>query len=224
MKTNGRVVALTGADGRLGRLLAQALAASGDTVAAVVRPPATGRKDLPASSPSDFFTADLADENEVERCFRNILSRHGRIDALIHAAGSWDSQPLLQTGLRDWRRLLDSNLTSAFLCVRETVRAMQGTGGRIILFSSAQGADQGRAMQAPYGAAKAGIIRLAESVTAEFGASGIRCWVVAPSTILYGAEASEAVSAASVVALCSRLLTQSEEPPNGSVIRLYRDP
>lgn len=215
-----KVVVVTGAGGRLGSRTAEVFAAGGAQVAGVVHhEEAAQRVKLPRE---DVFIADLANEADVERCFHDIGARFGAVDVLIHAVGTWNMSPLLETRLEDWDALMRTNLTSAFLCFREAARAMQGRGGRLIGFAAGQGVDQARAQQAAYAVSKAGVMRLVEAVAAEYAGQGITAHAIAPSTILFGdEEGQKGVRAEDLIDLCLYLCSRAADALNGKTIRAY---
>ena len=211
-----KTVVVTGAFGRLGRLLTRRLLADGATVAGVDARAADGA----ASDRLHLFKADLSDEAAVEAVFEQVAGAVGPPDALVHTVGMWDGQPLAATSLADWETVLRVNLTSAFLCFREAVRQMDGRGGRLVGIASRQGADGGLAEQAAYSASKAGVVRLVEAVAAEHGARGLTAAAVAPSTILFDGNGA-GVSAEHVAALCAYLCSDDGAVHNGAVLRAY---
>jgi len=215
-----KVIVISGAGGRLGRRLVEAFAGEGAQVAAIVRHEGAPH---PANLPGvRFFTADLSGEADAERCFAEIRAAFGGIDVLIHAVGTWNMKPLLETRLEDWEGLMRVNLTTAFLCFREAARAMQGRGGRLIGFAAGQGVDQGRRQQAAYAASKAGVARLVEAVAAEYAGQGISAYAIAPSTILVGGEEEQkGVKAEDLIDLCMYLCSPAGEALNGKTIRAY---
>src|SRR5690606_22419218 len=148
-----------------------------------------------------------SDESQVRSCFDRIKTHFRRVDAVVHAAGRWESRPFAQTSLEDWRRMMDANLTTTFLCFREAVRVMDGPG-TLIAFSARQGADGAVAEQASYGAAKAGVIRLVEAVAAEYRDRGITAHAIAPSSILFDRE-GKGVFAGDLVEICRSLMSQT---------------
>ena len=214
---SAQTVYVTGAGGRLGRVLLRHLQDAGATVVALdlVRPDIDGLAHAAA--------VDLADEEAVVAAFAAAVEAVGAPDALVHVAGSWDGRPLVETSLADWNGQIQPNLTTAFLCFREAARHMlQSDGGRLVGIASRQGADGAPAQQAAYAAAKAGVVRLVEACAAEFEGRGITATAVAPSTILFGNEApgTPGISADEVAATCAQLCA-TRQAANGEVVRLY---
>ncbi|HYE97217.1 MAG TPA: SDR family NAD(P)-dependent oxidoreductase [Rubricoccaceae bacterium] len=214
----GKVVVVTGAGGRLGRVLVRQLLEVGARVAGLDLVPAS---DLPEGALA--LGADLGSEDEVVDAFARIGRSLGPADALVHTVGMWAGKPLARTSFDDWETMLHVNLTSAFLCFREAARAMQGRGGRLVGIASRQGADRGAAEQAAYSASKAGVMRLVEAVAAEYDGTRITAAAVAPSTILFGGEGDDAkgVSVEDVAALCVYLCGPGGAVHNGAVLRAY---
>ncbi|MDX1548710.1 MAG: SDR family oxidoreductase [Rhodothermales bacterium] len=210
------VVVVTGAGGRLGQRMAEGFAAHGATLAAVGRDAA--RTPFPAGAAGQPFGADMTDEEAVAALFAEVTDTLGAPGAVIHTVGTWAGDSLLATSLADFRKLVDLNLTSAFLCFREAARHMRG--GRLIAFASAQGADRGRAEQYGYSAAKAGVVRLVEAAAEEFDGTGLTAHAIAPSTILYE-EDGEGVEAADLVDLALYLCTDAGAALNGATLRAY---
>jgi 3-oxoacyl-[acyl-carrier protein] reductase len=217
---SGQTILLTGAAGRLGRVLAPRLAAAGARVAAA---------DLEAPSfdhaSITTFAADVSREADTERLFSEVAERVGPLDALIHTVGMWAGAPLAETPLADFEEVLRVNLTSTFLCFREAVRHFRGAGrpGRLVALASRQGVAGGVAEQPAYSAAKAGVVRLVESAAAEGAPHGITAAAVAPSMILYGSEpaGTAGVSAERVAALCAYLASPAGRDHNGAVLAAF---
>jgi NAD(P)-dependent dehydrogenase (short-subunit alcohol dehydrogenase family) len=217
--SHDRFVIVAGASGRLGRALTRHLL---DTGATVVGIDAAGID--PAAEHEHFhaLTADLTDERGVERVFADAARIAGAPSALIHVVGMWDGKPLVDTSLEDWRRVMDVNLTSAFLCFREALRHFRGHG-RLVAVASKQGTEGGVAQQAAYSASKAGVVRLVEATARELAGTGITAAAVAPSMILFGGEdeGTQGVSVARIAALCTYLSSEVGAEHNGSVIRAF---
>lgn len=212
-----KTAVLTGATGRLGGLVAAELDRRGYHVVALVR-----TVDEALSTNYSAYPCDVTAEDSVVTVFEHLRSVHGRIDAMIHTVGAWGLTPLLETTLSDWRAIMDANLTSAFLCLREAARFMATTGGGgIVAIASGQGADRAPARQGAYAASKAGVIRLAEAIAAEFDDRGITARVVAPSTIRFDEGAGPGIPADELVRLCVNLSDPKYPVANGALIRAY---
>jgi len=223
MNLTGKVVAITGANGRLGQRLVQGFGQQGATVAGIVRDEAAASAlAFPPGVTGRAFAADLTDEGGVEGCFRQIGEQCGRLDALVHAAGGWAMKPLLETSLAEWQGLMRHNLDSAFLCFREAARLMQGHEGRLIGISAGQGADRGRAQQGAYSASKAGVVRLVEAAAEELAGTGVTAHAIVPSTILFEeAPGTPGVRVTDLVALCLYLCSEAGAAHNGAALRAY---
>ena len=217
-RSNRPVAVVTGAAGRLGRALGAELNRRGIPVAAIVRSPSEA-SDITGMQP---FVCDMTDEASVVATFLRVREEMGPIGHCVHAIGAWDMKPILETTLAGWRQLLDVNLTTAFLCIREAVRHMahEGTGG-IVAIASRQGADRAPTGQAAYSASKAGLIRLAEAVADEHGPHGLTIRVVAPSTILFDGDSGAGIPVVDLARLCVDLTDPRHAAPNGSVTRAY---
>ena len=212
-----RVVVVTGADGRLGRVVAAQLAEAGARVAGLDRAPhGTGELSV---------QADVTAEAAVEAAFAQVAAALGEPDALVHTVGMWDGGPFAETSLADWRTVLEVNLTSTFVVFEAAVRRMLAAGhtGRLVALASGQGADRGLAQQAAYSAAKAGVVRLVEAVAGEYRADEISAAAVAPSMILFGDEEADArgVEVEEIARLCVTLCGPAGGIHSGSVLRAY---
>lgn len=218
----GKIVAVTGAAGRLGQRFAVRFAELGAIIIAVVRDEQQAMNiPFPPEAEGWAFPVDVTNEEMVSACFAQVGQQFGRLDVLIHAVGSWGMQPLADTNRDMWQQMMDVNLTSAFLCMREAAKLMQH-GGCVIGVSSAQGADAGKAQQAAYGAAKAGVVRLVESIAEEYAPMGVTAHVLAPSTILYGEENEGAgVFADDLVDAAVYLCGPAGQAHNGTTLRMY---
>ncbi|MEX0747897.1 MAG: SDR family oxidoreductase [Rhodothermales bacterium] len=215
-----KVIVITGAAGRLGRHLVQRFAEEGAVIAAVVRDDEEARSiPFPENAEGWAFPVDVTDEELVKACFRQIGDQFSSIDAVVHTVGGWESRPLAETSLEAWNNVMTLNLTSAFLCFREALPLMKA-GGRLIGMSSGQGADGGRAEQAAYSAAKAGIVRLVEAVTEEYRGTGITAHAVAPSMILFDGD-GEGVSVHDIVEICRSIIAETGNALNGATIKAY---
>lgn len=207
-----RHVLVTGAAGRLGRVLVQTLAEAGARVTAL------DREAPPGPARGLALAADMLDEAAVADAFAQAEADGGPLDAVVHTVGMWDGAPLAETTLEAWRRVLDLNLTSAFLLFREAARRL-GADGVVVGIASGQGADRAPAEQAAYAASKAGVIRLVEATAAEAGAP--HAVAVAPSTLLFEGGTGAGIAAEAVAALCARLCGPDGAHHSGATLRIY---
>ena len=135
------------------------------------------------------FQADICDEAQVTRLVADVVGHFGSVDILVNNAGITRDGLVLRMELTDWQRVLDTNLTGAFLTSKAAARFMvRQRSGRIINISSVVGI-MGNAGQANYAASKAGLIGLTKSLAKELSSRGITCNAVAPGFIDAGMAA-----------------------------------
>ena len=170
-----RIALVTGAGSGIGRAVARALAAEGWTLALMGRREAPLRETLPDAL---HLPADVADETQVDAAFATLRQRHGRIDLLFNNAGTGAPPvPLEDLTLEHWKRVVDINLTGAFLCTQAAFRLMKAQsprGGRIINNGSIS-AYTPRPFTAPYTSTKHAITGLTKSLSLDGRAHDIAC-------------------------------------------------
>lgn len=134
----GKVAVVTGASRGLGRAMAEALAKAGARVALVGRDIA--KLDEAAKACGDgamIFPCDVTSEEEVAALEARVSEHFGKASILVNNAGVNLRKPVTEFTLEEWRWVMDSNLTSAFLCSRAFVPHMKGAGyGRILNMTS----------------------------------------------------------------------------------------
>ncbi len=133
----GKVAMVTGGNGGIGLGMAKGLAQAGARVAVAARnaDKSRGAVDQLTRLGGDAIavTVDVADEASVDTAVRAVVDRLGRVDILVNNAGiNIRKQPQEYT-LAEWRHVLDTNLTSAFLCSRAVYPVMKGAGGGKII-------------------------------------------------------------------------------------------
>src|SRR3954454_8859181 len=177
---DGKRVVITGAGRGLGTLLAHAFSRAGASVALVART----EKDLKAVAedlpgPTLVVSGDVTDEDFNEAVADAVTAEWGGLDVWISNAGI---SPIVagprETNPSVWRKVLEVNLTGAFLGARAAARVM-GDGGRIIFTGSVLG-ERPRAGLAAYSASKAGLTGMAKGLALDLASSGITVNVVAP--------------------------------------------
>ena len=126
---------------------------------------------------------DVENEDQVKIAFKTISGDLGKIDILVNNAGITRDQLLMRMKRADWDAVLNTNLTSAFLCTQQAISSMlKQRWGRIINITSVFG-QMGQAGQANYASSKAGLIGLTMAVAREVGSRNITCNAVAPGFI-----------------------------------------
>jgi 3-oxoacyl-[acyl-carrier protein] reductase len=187
MKLDGRVALVTGASQGIGYACALALARQGATVAAVARNQAKLDELVAviasAGGKSAAFVMDVTDEEQVKSGIKAALAQFGKIDILVNNAGITRDQLVMRMKRADWDAVLNTNLTSAYLCIQQVIGSMlKQRWGRIVNITSVFG-QMGQAGQANYAASKAGLIGLTMAMAREVASRNVTCNAVAPGFI-----------------------------------------
>jgi NAD(P)-dependent dehydrogenase (short-subunit alcohol dehydrogenase family) len=182
MAPNAKIALITGAGSGIGRATALALLREGYTVVLAGRH-AQALEQTAAQAKSDAaralpVVADVSDPASVQRLFEKIKGTFGRLDLLFNNAGTnAPPLPLEDLPLEQWRRVIDVNLTGAFLCTQAAFRLMKEQsprGGRIINNGSLS-AHAPRPNSAPYTAAKHALTGLTKSTALDGRKYDIAC-------------------------------------------------
>src|ERR1700678_594704 len=187
MSLSGRVAFVTGASQGIGRACASKLAAEGATLAVAARNQEKLNELVSeitaAGGKSAAFAMDVADEEQVKSGVKAAIAQFGKIDILVNNAGITRDQLLMRMKRADWDAVLNTNLTSAYLCIQQVIGSMlKQRWGRIINVTSVFG-QMGQAGQANYAASKAGLIGLTMAMAREVASRNITCNAVAPGFI-----------------------------------------
>ena len=179
-----RVAVITGGSGGIGLATAERMAQSGAHIVLWDRDRASLDGAQQALPDAICIVADVTDEAEVERATAEVMSRFGRIDILVNAAGVTSARlAVTEFPLDLWRRILDVNLTGTFLVCRSVVKEMQKANrGRIVNLGSVAG-KEGNPFSSGYSAAKAAVIAFTKSLAKELADTEIRVNCVAPAII-----------------------------------------
>ena len=180
----GRAALVTGGNRGLGKAMAQALAQAGASVILVARDAAKLEEAAAAISAAGgtaaVYPADVADEAQVESLRDAVLRDYGKLDILVNNAGINLRKPLVEFTLEEWRRVIDTNLTSVFLMCRAFVPLMRGRGyGRIVNIGSTM-SRVSIAGRAAYSSSKAAILGLTRALALELAPEGITVNAMCP--------------------------------------------
>jgi NAD(P)-dependent dehydrogenase (short-subunit alcohol dehydrogenase family) len=187
-RLDGAVAVVTGASGGIGRAGSIALAQAGADIAVVGRDRAkleeTARAVEAAGRRAVIVQADVTDEAAVSRMREEILRNFDKVDVLFSNAGI--TSPMLLTDLPpdEWRRIVDVNLTGAYLCARAFAPDMIARKhGRIIQMGSIL-SGRGMATRTAYCASKAGLANLGAAMAFELGPHGITVNTIGATVIV----------------------------------------
>lgn len=185
-----RKAIVTGAASGIGRATAERLGAEGANVCvnyyADAEAEAAGEvvAAIRAHGPRALAVqADVGDEKQVERLVATATGELGGLDLLVNDAGVEDAAPLLELTLRDWERILRTNLTGAFLCLKQAAEAMASADGGVIVNVSSVHEFIPWPGYAHYCASKGGLKLLMETAARELAPRGIRVLSIAPGAI-----------------------------------------
>jgi len=199
---SGQVAIVTGASRGIGSAIARTFVQAGARVAMVARSAeqlervaaelreiyCAGRPEAVTGEDEDrgvfTFGADVADKEQVKQVVARTVEVWGRIDILVNNAGILQPATIEQIDLLDWQRMLDINLTGAYLCTREVVPFMKKSGrGRIINIASISAQTGGVSGGAHYAASKGGMISMTKTLARDLAPYGITANAIAPGVI-----------------------------------------
>jgi NAD(P)-dependent dehydrogenase (short-subunit alcohol dehydrogenase family) len=184
MDLTGKVAIVTGSGRGLGRAMALALAQAGADIVVTARTKAEieetaqeiekkGRKTL-------VVQADINNPQHVDHLVHQAIERFGKIDIIVNNAGIAIAKPFQEMSLEEWRRTLDTNLASLFLCCQAVGPYMiQQKRGKIINITSIDGA-AGKANLVAYCASKGGVIQFTRALAVEWAKFNIQVNAIGP--------------------------------------------
>lgn len=184
--TSSRQAVITGGTRGIGQAVARRLAADGFSLVLNYKGDEAQAERISAelagiSARVSLVKADVTTPEGVKRLFSK-ASAGGRIDLWVNNVGDFLFKPLIDTALEEWNHILDSNLTSAFLCCKAVIPHMRTRGGGQIINIGMMHADRLRAVPntVPYTVAKTGLLILTKSLAKAEGRYGIRVNAVNP--------------------------------------------
>jgi 2-dehydro-3-deoxy-D-gluconate 5-dehydrogenase len=185
----GKVAIVTGGNGGLGLGMARGLAGAGARVVVAARnrdKSLRAAAELEALRPGGGALAvevDVTDEASVTALFAEVEARCGRLDILINNAGINIRKPPQELTLAEWRKVIDTNLTSAYLCAHAAYPAMKrGGAGKVINLGSMMSIF-GAGFAPAYAASKGGIVQLTKACAAAWARDNIQVNAILPGWI-----------------------------------------
>jgi len=185
---SGRTALVTGSSRGLGRAVAEGMAKAGARIVVngteAARVETAVRELRAAGFAAEGAAFDVTDEAAIVQAFEGFDKAGIEIDILVNNAGIQMRKPLVEFSSADWRKVIETNLTSAFIIGREAgKRMLPRKRGKIINIASLA-SELARPTIAPYTAAKAGIKNLTKSMAVEWAASGIQANAIGPGYML----------------------------------------
>ena len=181
MELAGNIAVVTGSSSGIGLALVRALLDRGAIVYGLSRSVTRIERDR-----FYWLHADVTSEDEVIRAFGEVLEQHGRVDLLVNNAGFGFFRDVETIGSADWRRLIDTNLTAAFLCTKQVVPSMKARRRGMIVNVGSVAGKRGIKGGTAYCASKFAINGFSESLMEELRDFGIRVACINPGSVMTG--------------------------------------
>jgi 2-deoxy-D-gluconate 3-dehydrogenase len=183
----GRVAIVTGGNGGIGLGMARGLAEAGCAVAIAGR---NADKNRAAAAELEALGAkamavesDVTDEAACRHMVQATVARFGRLDILVNNAGINRRKQPQDYSLEEWKLLIDTNLTSAFLCCQAAYPAVVKAGGGKIVNIGSMTSIFGAPFAAPYSATKGGIVQLTKALATSWAKDNIQVNAVLPGWV-----------------------------------------
>jgi 2-deoxy-D-gluconate 3-dehydrogenase len=184
---SGKVAIVTGGNGGIGLGMARGLASMGATVVVAGRNAAKSAaavKDLAAlGATASQVEADVCDEAAVRSMVATTVSRHGRLDILVNNAGINVRKPPHEISLAEWTSVINTNLTSAYLCSHAAWPHMKKAGGGKVVNIGSMMSIFGAAFTPAYAASKGGIVQFTKVCATAWARDNIQVNAVLPGWI-----------------------------------------
>jgi 2-deoxy-D-gluconate 3-dehydrogenase len=183
---SGRVAVITGGNGGIGLGMAKGMAAAGATIVVAGRDAAKNSaavKELKdAGTEASAIPVDVLKEESCRALIDQTVQAHGRLDILVNNAGMSIRKQPEQYTLAEWHTVLDSNLTSAFLCSHAAYPALKQRGGKIINIGSMMSIF-GAPFATAYAASKGGMVQMTKSMATAWAKDNIQVNAILPGWI-----------------------------------------
>ena len=179
----GKAALVTGGNGGIGLGMAQGLAGAGAKVAIAGRDKAKNAQALKAVPGAIALEADLKDEKACRAVVDEAAKKLGRLDVLVNNAGMNVRKNPQEYSLDEWKLVMDTNLTSAFVAAQAAYPHLKAAGGGKIVNIGSMMSIFGASFVAPYGASKGGIVQLTRALACAWAKDNIQVNAVLPGWI-----------------------------------------
>jgi NAD(P)-dependent dehydrogenase (short-subunit alcohol dehydrogenase family) len=182
MATAKPVALVTGGANGIGRAVAHHLLAAGWRVGIIDRPGSGLKRAFsPRSRNVALVEGDVCEEESISRAVKMLVAQFGRLDAVVSNAGIMIRKPLRRLTLAEWHRVIDTNLTAAFLLARAAERPLRKARGAIVFIASTR-ALMSEPNTESYAASKGGLVALSHALAVSLGPD-VRVNCVSPGWI-----------------------------------------
>jgi len=182
-----RVAFITGGNGGIGLGMAEGLAAAGASIVIAGRNKTKAQSALSElrslGSQAEFVNLDVLKEESCHQAIRQTVDRFGRLDILVNNAGTTIRKPPESLTAQEWHTVMDTNLTSAFLCSQAAYPHMVHAGGGKIINIGSMMSVLAASYALPYGASKGGIVQLARSLAVAWAKDNIQVNTILPGWV-----------------------------------------
>ena len=183
---SGRVAVITGGNGGIGLGMAKGMAAAGAIIVVAGRDAAKNgaavKEIKDAGGQASAIPVDVLQEASCRALIDQTVKAHGRLDILVNNAGMSIRKQPEQYTLAEWHTVLDSNLTSAFLCSNAAYPALKQRGGKIVNIGSMMSIF-GAPFATAYAASKGGMVQMTKSMATAWAKDNIQVNAILPGWI-----------------------------------------
>tara|TARA_B100001013_G_C24560539_1_gene422296 strand:+ start:259 stop:1032 length:774 start_codon:yes stop_codon:yes gene_type:complete len=184
---NGKVAVVTGGNGGIGLGIIRTFSQAGARIVIAARNKKKSQQALQelrkTSADAISINVDVANKDSVETLVESTVNQFGRLDILVNNAGINVRKMAQDLSLDDWSRVLEINLTGAFLCSKAAYPAMKASGGGKIINIGSMMSIFGAPLAPAYCASKGGIVQLTKSLAAAWASDNIQVNALLPGWI-----------------------------------------
>jgi 2-dehydro-3-deoxy-D-gluconate 5-dehydrogenase len=184
---SGKVAVITGGNGGIGLGMAEGMAKAGARIVVAARDAAKSAQAVERlksiGTEAEFVAVDVVDEASCHAMIASAEERFGRVDILVNNAGINDRKPPQDYSLDEWRKIIDTNLNSVFVCCQAVYPAMQRAGGGKIINIGSMLSIFGASFAVPYGTSKGGVVQMTKGLATAWAGDNIQVNTILPGWI-----------------------------------------